>query len=52
VSQEEILLRERQLTTSYTYSGSVGISYTFGSPLAKIVNRRFAGSVGTMSVVQ
>jgi hypothetical protein len=52
VSQEEILLRERQLTTSYTYSGSVGISYTFGSSLASIVNRRFAGSVGSLSVVQ
>jgi hypothetical protein len=52
VSQEEILLRERQLTTSYTYSGSVGISYTFGSALAKVVNRRFAGSVGTLSAVQ
>jgi hypothetical protein len=52
VSQEEILLRERQLVTSYTYSASFGISYTFGSPLAQIVNRRFAGSVGTMNVVQ
>jgi hypothetical protein len=51
VSQEEILLRERQLTTSYIYSGSLGISYTFGSPLAKVVNRRFAGSLGTVNVV-
>jgi hypothetical protein len=51
-STEEILLRQRQLTTSYTYSGSIGISYTFGSPLAQIVNRRFGGTLGTMAVVQ
>jgi hypothetical protein len=51
-SEEEILLRVRQLSTSYTYSASFGISYTFGSPLAQIVNRRFAGTVGTMNVVQ
>jgi hypothetical protein len=52
VSTQEILLRERQLTTSYTYSASFGISYTFGSPFADIVNRRFGGTVGTMNVVQ
>jgi hypothetical protein len=51
-SEEEILLRQRQLATSYTYSASFGISYTFGSPLAQIVNRRFAGTLGTMNVVQ
>jgi hypothetical protein len=51
-SEEEILLRQRQLSTSYTYSASFGIRYTFGSPLAQIVNRRFAGSVGTMNVIQ
>jgi hypothetical protein len=51
-SEEEILLRQRQLATSYTYSVSFGVSYTFGSPLAQIVNQRFAGTVGTMNVVQ
>jgi hypothetical protein len=51
-SEAEILLRQRQLATSYTYSASFGITYTFGSPLAQIVNRRFAGTVGTMNVVQ
>jgi hypothetical protein len=51
-SEEEILLRQRQLATSYTYSASLGISYTFGSSLAQIVNRRFAGSLGTINVVQ
>jgi hypothetical protein len=51
-SEEEILLRQRQLSTSYTYSASFGIRYTFGSPLAQIVNRRFAGTVGMMNIVQ
>ena len=51
-SDEEILLRQRQLSTSYTYSASFGIRYTFGSPYAQIVNRRFGGSVGTIDVVQ
>ena len=52
VSDEEILLRQRQLSTSYTYAASLGIRYTFGSPLAQIVNRRFSGSLGLMNVVQ
>jgi hypothetical protein len=51
-SEQEILLRQRQLSTSYTYSASFGIRYIFGSQLAQIVNRRFAGSLGTMTVVQ
>ena len=51
-SEEEILLRQRQLETSYSYSASFGVSYTFGSPFASIVNRRFAGSLGGISVVQ
>ena len=51
-SAEEILLRRRQLTTSYTYSAAIGIRYTFGSPLAQVVNRRFGGTIGTMTVVQ
>jgi hypothetical protein len=47
-SDEEILLQQRQLATSYSYSASLGISYTFGSRLASVVNRRLAGSVGGM----
>jgi hypothetical protein len=51
-SEEEILLRRRQLTTSYTYSVAIGVSYKFGSPLAQIVNRRFGGTIGNMTVLQ
>ena len=51
-SPEEILLRQRQLATSYSYAASLGLSYTFGSRFATIVNRRFAGSVGGSSIVQ
>jgi hypothetical protein len=52
VSDEEILLRQRQLATSYSYSVSIGFSYTFGSRFANVVNRRFAGSVGGTTFVQ
>ena len=38
---EEILVRQRQLKTSYEYSVSFGISYTFGSLNNNIVNPRF-----------
>jgi hypothetical protein len=41
VSIEEILLRRRELETSYYYYMSIGISYTFGSIYNNIVNPRF-----------
>jgi hypothetical protein len=44
---EEILLQRRQLGTGYRYSGSVGLSYTFGSIFADVVNPRFTGSSRT-----
>lgn len=44
-TDEEILLRLKQLQTSYTYFASIGISYTFGSIFSNAVNARFA-SVG------
>jgi hypothetical protein len=51
ISEEEILLRQRQLATSFTYSGSIGISYTFGSSSAGVVNPRFSGSSGGTSII-
>jgi hypothetical protein len=45
-TDEEVLLRLRQLKTSYRYSGSVGLSYTFGSIFNNIVNRRFENAGG------
>ncbi len=38
---EEILLRRTQLATSYSYYGSIGLSYTFGSIYSNVVNPRF-----------
>lgn len=46
-SDEEVLLRLRQLQTSYRYFVSAGLSYTFGSLFNNIVNPRFGGSEGT-----
>jgi hypothetical protein len=43
---EEILVRQRQLATSYSYSVYFGISYTFGSIFNNVVNPRFGSSGG------
>lgn len=40
-SLEDILLERRRLATSYRGSGSVGLSYTFGSIFTNVVNPRF-----------
>lgn len=40
-TQEEILLRRRQLATQFEYFVSVGVTYTFGSIFNSIVNTRF-----------
>jgi hypothetical protein len=40
-TQEEILLRLRQLATNYSYSFGTGFSYTFGSIFNSVVNPRF-----------
>ena len=41
LSDEDILLRLKQLKTSYYYYTSVGLSYTFGSKFNNVVNPRF-----------
>ncbi len=43
---EEVLLRRRQLETSYSYWFSVGLSYTFGSLFTNVVNPRFGTESG------
>jgi hypothetical protein len=43
---EEILLRQRQLATDYSYALEFGISYSFGSIFNNIVNPRFGGAGG------
>lgn len=40
-TDEEILLRRRQLATGYRYQFSMGFSYTFGSIFNNVVNTRF-----------
>jgi hypothetical protein len=42
----EILLRQRELQTSYEFSTSVGISYRFGSIFNNVVNPRFRRGFG------
>lgn len=42
-TQEEILLRLRQLATDYSYHFGTGFSYTFGSIFNSVVNPRFGG---------
>ena len=43
---QEVLLRLRQLRTGYSYFGSVGLSYTFGSVFSNVVNPRFGQGSG------
>lgn len=43
VTQEELLLRQRQLETQYSFWGSLGLTYTFGSIYNNVVNPRFGG---------
>jgi hypothetical protein len=45
-TDEEILLRQKQLATSYRYFTSFGISYRFGSIFNNVVNPRFGGGEG------
>ncbi len=45
-SEEEVLLRRRQLATNYRYFTTFGISYSFGSIYSNVVNPRMGGSAG------
>jgi hypothetical protein len=47
---EQILLRQRQLETSYRYFYSVGIQYRFGSIFNNVVNPRFGGGGGEVII--
>lgn len=47
---EEVLLQQKQLATRYTYSISIGLSYTFGSLKSKIVNPRFGTGGRSISI--
>jgi hypothetical protein len=40
-TNEEVLVQQRQLATSYRYNVFFGVSYTFGSIFSQIVNARF-----------
>lgn len=40
-TEEEILLRERVLSTPFSYSMQAGLSFTFGSIYTSVVNTRF-----------
>ncbi|MFZ1377323.1 MAG: hypothetical protein WAS25_12090 [Geothrix sp.] len=45
-TQDEVLLRLRQLQTNYSYFVSLGLNYTFGSIFNNAVNTRFGGAGG------
>jgi hypothetical protein len=49
-SYEEILLRQRQLATGYSYSFSVGLNFTFGSTRSNVVNPRFGNGGQGISI--
>jgi hypothetical protein len=47
LSDEDILVRRRQLASTYSYYGGIGISYSFGSIFNNVVNPRFEGLSGS-----
>ncbi|MCK4495465.1 MAG: hypothetical protein KAU91_03895, partial [Candidatus Aminicenantes bacterium] len=49
-SLEEVLLRRKQLATTYNYYLSIGLSYTFGSIHSKVVNPRFGDGAKGISI--
>jgi hypothetical protein len=51
LSDQERLLRQRQLATSYTYFVNLGLSYSFGSIFNNIVNPRFGGTSGGFTII-
>lgn len=46
VTDEQILVQQRQLATTYRYFFNFGISYTFGSIFNNVVNPRFGSGGG------
>jgi len=50
-SAEEILLRRKELETSYRYFIHFGFSYTFGSIYNNVVNPRFGSSSGNRIII-
>ena len=51
LSDQERLLRRRQLETSYRYFVQLGFSYSFGSIFNNIVNPRFGGASGGFTII-
>lgn len=49
-TNEEILLQRKELATQYRYFTYFGLSYTFGSIYNNVVNPRFGGSSGGMTI--
>lgn len=47
---EEILVRRRQLASTYSYFTGLGISYSFGSIFNNVVNPRFEGISGSTAL--
>jgi hypothetical protein len=46
LSDEDILVRRRQLESSYSYFAGIGLTYSFGSIFNNVVNPRFEGASG------
>lgn len=46
-SDSEVLVRQRQLATNYSYYVSVGLSYRFGSIFDNVVNTRLENTLGS-----
>ena len=50
LTDEDILVRRRQLASTYSYFTGLGISYSFGSIFNNVVNPRFEGVSGSTAL--
>lgn len=50
-TDQEVLLRLKELRTSYQYFGNIGLSYTFGSVLNNVVNPRMGSGGGAREMM-
>lgn len=48
LTPEQILLRQRQIATSFRYFGNVSLSYSFGSVFSAVVNPRMGSTGGSV----
>jgi hypothetical protein len=50
-SQDEVLLRIKELETQFSYYSQIGFTYTFGSIYSNVVNPRFRNGGAAIRII-